>query len=141
MITDTDSNGNLLPDERRITAVGNLCRKLSLDELPQLFNILKGEMSLIGPRPLLPKYLPRYNSKQIKRLNVVPGITGWAQINGRNTISWDQKFDYDIYYVNNQSFILDTEIFFRTIYNILGRKDINTQSGGAMPEFMGNDNE
>ncbi|WP_431157698.1 sugar transferase [Winogradskyella poriferorum] len=132
-----DSNGNLLPDEKRITPVGNLCRKLSLDELPQLFNILKGEMSLIGPRPLLPKYVPRYNSEQIKRLNVVPGITGWAQVNGRNTISWDQKFKYDVFYVKNQSFTLDVKIFFMTISNVLNRKDINTENGGAMPEFMG----
>lgn len=132
-----DKNGNLLPDEKRLTPVGNFVRKYSLDELPQLFNILKGDMSLIGPRPLLPKYVPRYNDEQIKRLNTIPGITGWAQVNGRNAISWEEKFKYDVYYVENQSFLLDLKIFFMTIFNVLNRKDINTKDGGAMPEFMG----
>ncbi|WP_317196175.1 sugar transferase [Winogradskyella vincentii] len=132
-----DKDGNLLPDEKRLTPVGNFCRKFSLDELPQLFNILKGDMSLIGPRPLLPKYVPRYNKEQIKRLDVIPGITGWAQVNGRNAISWEEKFKYDVYYVKNQSFALDAKIFVHTIINVLNKKDINTEDGSAMPEFMG----
>ncbi|MEO5990551.1 MAG: sugar transferase, partial [Ferruginibacter sp.] len=110
----TDLNGNLLPALERVTKVGDLCRKLSLDELPQLINVLKGDMSLIGPRPLLPQYLSRYNERQNRRHEVLPGITGWAQVNGRNAISWEQKFDYDVFYVDHQSFVLDFLIILKT---------------------------
>lgn len=132
-----DADGNLLPDHLRITRVGDICRRYSLDEIPQLFNMLKGDMSLIGPRPLLPKYLPRYTKEQFRRHNVAPGITGWAQVNGRNAISWEEKFKLDTYYVDNQSFILDCEIFFKTIQNVIGKKDINSSTNQPMPEFMG----
>ncbi|MDY2586662.1 sugar transferase [Winogradskyella aquimaris] len=132
-----DADGNLLPDHIRITKVGDICRRYSLDEIPQLFNMLKGDMSLIGPRPLLPKYLPRYTKEQFRRHNVVPGITGWAQVNGRNAISWDEKFKLDTYYVDNQSFSLDLKIFFKTIQNVIVKKDINSSSNQPMPEFMG----
>lgn len=132
-----DPDGKLLPDHIRITRVGDICRRYSLDEIPQLFNMLKGDMSLIGPRPLLPKYLPRYTKEQFRRHNVVPGITGWAQVNGRNAISWEEKFELDNYYVDNQSFILDCKIFLKTIQNVIGKKDINSSSNQPMPEFMG----
>ena len=132
-----DANGNLLPDHVRITKVGDICRRYSLDEIPQLFNMLKGDMSLIGPRPLLPKYLPRYTEEQFRRHDVVPGITGWAQVNGRNAISWEEKFKLDTYYVDHQSFSLDMKIFFKTIQNVIGKKDINSSSNQPMPEFMG----
>lgn len=137
----TDKDGNLLPDEQRITKVGGFCRKLSLDEIPQLFNILFGSMSLIGPRPLLPKYLDRYSKRQKRRHLVMPGITGWAQVNGRNAITWEEKFELDNYYVDHQSFSLDCKIFVMTIKNVLGKKDINTADNKAMPEFMGSNNE
>jgi undecaprenyl phosphate N,N'-diacetylbacillosamine 1-phosphate transferase len=136
-----DAEGNLLPDHIRITKVGDICRRYSLDEIPQLFNMLKGDMSLIGPRPLLPKYLPRYSKEQFRRHNVVPGITGWAQVNGRNAINWDEKFKLDTYYVDNQSFSLDMKIFFKTIQNVIGKKDINSSSNQPMPEFMGSDSK
>ncbi|WP_426430426.1 sugar transferase [Winogradskyella sp. HB-48] len=132
-----DPDGKLLPDHIRITRVGDICRRYSLDEIPQLFNMLKGDMSLIGPRPLLPKYLTRYTKEQFRRHNVVPGITGWAQVNGRNAISWEEKFELDNYYVDNQSFILDCKIFLKTIQNVIGKKDINSSSNQPMPEFMG----
>ncbi|MFP4846810.1 sugar transferase [Winogradskyella sp. PE311] len=137
----TDSNGVLLAGHKRITKIGNFCRKHSLDELPQLFNILKGNMSLIGPRPLLPKYLPRYNEEQKRRHLVVPGITGWAQVNGRNAISWEQKFELDNYYVDNQSFALDLKIFFKTIDKVISRKDIYSTNDSDMPEFMGTESK
>ncbi len=133
-----DSEGNLLPDHQRITKVGDICRRYSLDEIPQLFNVLKGDMSLIGPRPLLPKYLPRYSNEQNRRHNVMPGITGWAQVNGRNAISWEDKFKLDVFYVDNQSFILDFKILIKTIKNVIAKKDINSSSNQPMPEFMGN---
>ncbi|MCB0399866.1 MAG: sugar transferase [Winogradskyella sp.] len=136
-----DADGNLLPDHVRITKVGDICRRYSLDEIPQLFNMLKGDMSLIGPRPLLPKYLPRYTKEQFRRHNVAPGITGWAQVNGRNAISWEEKFELDNYYVDNQSFILDCQIFFKTIQNVIGKKDINSSSDRPMPEFMGTESK
>ena len=133
----TDNEGNLLPALRRVTKVGNFCRKYSLDELPQLINVFKGDMSLIGPRPLLPRYLPLYNERQFKRHDVLPGITGWAQINGRNAISWEQKFEYDVYYVEHQSFALDFKIIIKTIDKVINRKDINNSDSIDMPEFKG----
>ncbi len=132
-----DKNGQLLPDENRITFMGKILRKTSLDELPQLINVLKGDMSLIGPRPLLVEYLPLYNNEQKKRQNVKPGITGWAQINGRNLISWKQKFDYDVWYVNNISFKLDVKIFFRTIVGVLKSDNIYSGSKFSMNRFNG----
>jgi undecaprenyl phosphate N,N'-diacetylbacillosamine 1-phosphate transferase len=137
MTDKTDSNGNLLPSLERVTKIGDICRKYSLDEIPQLINILKGDMSLIGPRPLLPKYLEHYNEEQNKRHNVLPGITGWAQVNGRNTISWEEKFKYDVYYVKNQSFSLDVSIIFKTIDKVINRKDINNSESEDMPTFTG----
>lgn len=133
----TDANGELLPVQYRITKTGNFCRKLSLDEIPQLINILKGDMSLVGPRPLLPKYLELYNKRQNRRHEVIPGISGWAQVNGRNAISWEQKFEYDVYYVDNQSFLLDLKILFMTVDKVLRRKDINNADTGDMPVFTG----
>lgn len=133
----TDTHGNLLPALERVTKIGNFCRKFSLDELPQLINILKGDMSLIGPRPLLPHYLQYYNERQNRRHEVLPGITGWAQVNGRNTISWEQKFEYDVYYVENQSFALDFKIILKTIDKVINRSDINSSEDINMPEFQG----
>ena len=133
----TDANGDLLPALERVTKVGDICRKLSLDELPQLINVLKGDMSLIGPRPLLPQYLQYYNERQFRRHDVLPGITGWAQVNGRNTISWEQKFEYDVYYVENVSFSLDFKIIIKTIEKVIGRSDINNSQTMDMPEFTG----
>lgn len=132
-----DNNGNLLPDKERLTKLGSLLRKFSIDELPQLFNVLIGDMSLIGPRPLLFKYLPLYNEKQRKRHNVRPGITGWAQVNGRNAISWKEKFEYDVYYVENLSFKLDMKIFFMTIFKIIKSEGINQSSERPMMPFNG----
>jgi len=137
MTDKTDDRGDLLPAVNRITKVGNICRKLSLDELPQLLNILKGNMSLIGPRPLLPQYLNRYSKEQYRRHEVLPGITGWAQVNGRNAISWEQKFEYDVYYVDNQSATLDLKIILKTIDKVINRKDINNSDKIDMPEFFG----
>ncbi|WP_179338837.1 sugar transferase [Winogradskyella ludwigii] len=137
MTDKTDKDGDLLPASERVTKIGNFCRKLSLDELPQLINILKGDMSLIGPRPLLPEYLERYNKRQYRRHDVIPGITGWAQVNGRNTISWEQKFEFDVYYVKNQSFALDLKIFLKTIDKVINRKDISSSETLDMPEFIG----
>jgi lipopolysaccharide/colanic/teichoic acid biosynthesis glycosyltransferase len=133
----TDKKGNLLPSLERVTKTGDICRKFSLDEIPQLINILKGDMSLIGPRPLLPQYLEHYNEEQNKRHNVLPGITGWAQVNGRNTISWEKKFEYDAYYVKNQSFSRDLSIIFKTIEKVINRKDINNSESDDMPVFTG----
>ncbi len=140
MNDNVDSEGNLLPALERVTTTGDICRKYSLDEIPQLINILKGDMSLIGPRPLLPEYLEHYNDEQIKRHNVLPGITGWAQVNGRNTISWEKKFEYDVYYVKNQSFSLDLRIIFKTIDKVINRKDINNSETMDMPMFTGTKN-
>ena len=133
----TDNEGNLLPVIQRITKMGDFCRKYSLDEIPQLFNILKGDMSLVGPRPLLPNYLELYNETQNRRHEVIPGITGWAQVNGRNAISWEQKFNFDIYYVDNQSFYLDLRIIFMTIDRVINRKDVNNSESDDMPIFTG----
>ncbi len=132
-----DEKGDLLPDAVRLTKFGVLLRKTSLDELPQLFNVLKGDMSIIGPRPLLVSYLPLYNEEQRKRHLVKPGITGWAQVNGRNAISWEQKFEYDVWYVNHLSFGLDTKIFFRTIRNIIKSEGISQDGQATMEAFKG----
>lgn len=137
MNDNTDENGNLLPTIERVTKLGNLCRKFSLDELPQLINVLKGDMSLIGPRPLLPHYLQYYDERQNRRHEVLPGITGWAQVNGRNAISWKQKFEYDVYYVEHQSLGLDFEILLKTIKKVIKRADINSSENVDMPEFKG----
>ena len=134
-----DVQGNLLPDSDRITSVGKFVRKSSLDELPQLWNVLIGDMSLIGPRPLLIAYLPRYNEEQRKRHRVRPGITGWAQVNGRNAISWDKKFEYDVWYVNHMSFALDVKIFFMTLKKVFKGADISAANHATMETFMGNE--
>lgn len=132
-----DIEGNLLPDTKRLTKIGSLVRKTSLDELPQLFNVLKGEMSLIGPRPLLPEYLPLYSEEQKRRHKVKPGITGWAQVNGRNAISWEDKFKYDVWYVENASFLVDLKILFLTIKKVLVREDISSTTSVTMEKFNG----
>lgn len=133
-----DVSGNLLPDKERLTTVGGFIRKTSLDELPQLVNVLIGDMSIVGPRPLLVEYLPLYNPEQAKRHTVKPGITGWAQVNGRNTISWDQKFAYDIWYVQHQSFWLDLKILFLTIAKVFKAEGINSTTSVTMEKFKGN---
>lgn len=133
-----DSNGNLLPDADRMTNIGSFVRKTSLDEIPQLINVIKGEMSLIGPRPLLVQYLPLYNEMQKRRHEVRPGITGWAQINGRNAISWAQKFEYDVWYVDNLSFQLDMKILFLTIKKVFVREGISQDGQATMEAFKGN---
>ena len=135
MTEDRDEHGNLLPDVKRLTLLGRFLRRTSLDELPELFNVLKGEMSLIGPRPLLMKYLDRYTPEQARRHEVKPGITGWAQINGRNAITWGKKFEYDVWYVDHQSFWLDLKIIVLTIWKILKREGINQQGYVTAEEF------
>lgn len=138
MTDKTDENDNLLPDIDRITKLGNFLRKFSIDEIPQLFNVLKGDLSLIGPRPLLVEYLPLYNDFQKRRHDVKPGITGWAQVNGRNTISWQEKFEYDIWYVENISFWLDVKILLLTIIKIIKRDGIDPNDTATMEKFIGN---
>ena len=133
-----DANGNLLPDSERLTKVGSFVRKTSIDEIPQLINVLKGDMSLIGPRPLLPAYLPLYNEMQKKRHDVRPGITGWAQVNGRNAISWQQKFEYDVFYVNNISFMNDMKIIFLTVKKVVVREGIAAEGMATTEAFKGN---
>lgn len=133
-----DINGDLLSDAERLTKVGSFVRKTSLDEIPQLLNVIKGDMSLIGPRPLLPEYLPLYNELQKRRHEVRPGITGWAQVNGRNAISWNQKFEYDVWYVKHLSFILDVKIFFLTIKKVFVSEGINMQGQVTTEVFKGN---
>jgi undecaprenyl phosphate N,N'-diacetylbacillosamine 1-phosphate transferase len=133
-----DSLGKLLPDNQRLTKVGLFVRKTSIDELPQLINVLIGDMSVVGPRPLLPEYLTFYNDFQVKRHNVKPGITGWAQVNGRNAIGWDRKFELDVWYADNVSFILDVKIFFQTIVKVLQRKGISASVLVTMEPFKGN---
>ena len=133
-----DSIGKLLPDNQRLTKVGSFVRKTSIDELPQLLNVLMGDMSIVGPRPLLPEYLPLYNEFQMKRQNVKPGITGWAQVNGRNAIGWDRKFEYDVWYTDNVSFVLDLKIVFQTIKKVLQRKGISASVLINMEPFKGN---
>lgn len=137
MTDERDAEGNLLPDAQRLTQVGKVVRSLSLDELPQLFNVLKGDMALIGPRPLLVKYLPLYTTEQMRRHEVRPGITGWAQVNGRNAITHTKKFEYDVWYVDHLSFALDVKILWMTIANVLRRKDISTQGEATAPTFNG----
>ncbi|WP_282018303.1 sugar transferase [Salegentibacter mishustinae] len=137
MTDEKDENGNLLPDEKRLTAVGKFVRKTSIDEVPQLINVLKGNMSLIGPRPLLPQYLPLYSERQRKRHDVKPGITGWAQVNGRNAISWTKKFEYDVWYVENLSFGLDVRIIFKTIKKVVVSEGINTANMATTEAFNG----
>lgn len=137
MTDERDSNGNLLPDEERMTKTGDFIRKTSIDELPQLINVLKGDLSLVGPRPLLMEYLPLYTEEQRKRHLVKPGITGWAQINGRNTISWEDKFKLDVWYVENQSFTLDMYILYKTFYNVIKRKDISASDHVTIERFKG----
>ena len=138
MTTRIDENGKLLPDEKRLTKFGNILRKTSLDELPSLWNVLKGEMSLVGPRPLLMEYLPLYSKEQMRRHEVKPGITGWAQINGRNAISWVEKFELDVWYVENQSFWLDIRILLLTIWKVMKREGVSHKKFSTMPQFRGN---
>lgn len=137
MTDEKDESGNLLPDNERITKIGSFVRSTSIDELPQLINVLKGDMALIGPRPLLPQYLSLYNDEQKRRHDVRPGITGWAQVNGRNTISWAEKFKLDVWYVDHVSLILDIKIIFKTVMNVLRRKDINQNENTTMEAFNG----
>lgn len=137
MTDERDADGNLLPDVQRLTRVGKVVRSLSLDELPQLLNVLKGDMALIGPRPLLVKYLPLYTKEQMRRHEVRPGITGWAQVNGRNAITHTKKFEYDVWYVDHLSFALDVKILWMTVVNVLRRKDISTAGEATAPTFNG----
>ena len=134
-----DEKGELLPDEVRLTKFGRLLRATSLDELPELFNILKGDMSVIGPRPLLVRYLPRYNSFQRRRHEVRPGLTGLAQVNGRNALTWEEKFEYDVRYVDNLTFAMDVRIFFATVRAVLKHEGINSETSATMEEFMGSE--
>lgn len=138
MTNEKDSNGILLPDSQRLTAIGKFIRKTSLDEIPQLWNVLIGDMSIIGPRPLLPQYLPIYTAHQYKRHDLKPGITGWAQVNGRNAISWTQKFEYDVWYVQNVSFLVDMEILFKTVQKVLVSEGINAENMATTEPFNGN---
>lgn len=137
MTDERDARGELLPDERRLTRVGRLVRSLSLDELPQLFNVLAGQMSFIGPRPLLPEYLPLYSAEQARRHDVRPGITGWAQVNGRNSISWERKFELDVWYVDHLSFLLDARIIFLTLAKVIQRQGISAEGSATMEKFTG----
>lgn len=138
MTDEKDENGVLLPNEQRITKVGAFIRKTSIDELPQLFNVLKGDMALIGPRPLRVEYLPLYSAEQARRHEVRPGITGWAQVNGRNAISWTKKFEYDVWYVDHVSFLLDIKIFYMTVEKVIKRSDINSGDRIGIEPFNGN---
>jgi lipopolysaccharide/colanic/teichoic acid biosynthesis glycosyltransferase len=139
MTNDRDADGNLLSDEERLTAIGQLLRKTSLDELPQVWNVLKGDMSFVGPRPLMVQYLERYSPEQARRHDVMPGITGWAQINGRNTISWEQKLKLDVWYVDNCSLWLDIKILFLTLWKVFKKEGISQQNHATIEEFMGNE--
>ncbi len=132
-----DADGQLLPDGERLTRVGSLVRSLSLDELPQLVNVLAGQMSFIGPRPLLPEYLPLYNAEQARRHDVRPGITGWAQVNGRNAIDWERKFELDVWYVDHLSFLLDMKIILLTVANVVKRQGISAEGSATMEKFTG----
>ena len=137
MTNACDSSGQLLAEDHRLTRFGKLMRRLSLDELPQFWNVLKGEMSLVGPRPLLMQYLPRYSAEQSRRHTLLPGITGWAQIHGRNLTSWEERLAYDVWYVDHWSFVLDCKILFRTVAQVLTGKGISPHNKATMPEFMG----
>ena len=141
MTDKKDENGNLLPDADRLTKIGSFVRKTSLDEIPQLLNVIKGDMSLVGPRPLLPQYLELYNDFQRRRNEVKPGITGWAQVNGRNSISWEKKFEYDVWYVDNVSFLLDIKILILTVLKVVKSEGINEQGQATSEEFKGNNIE
>ena len=132
-----DAEGRLLPDAQRLTPFGHWLRRSSLDELPQLINVLRGDMSLVGPRPLLMEYLPLYSPRQARRHEVRPGITGWAQVNGRNAISWEEKFEYDVWYVEHQSFVLDLKILFMTFARLFQRADVSHGGHATMPRFTG----
>lgn len=137
MTNASNDTGEPLPDELRMTVTGRILRRLSLDELPQLFNVLKGDLSFVGPRPLLMEYLPRYSPEQARRHDVKPGITGWAQVNGRNAITWEEKFKLDVWYVDNQSLCLDIKILWMTLFCVLTRKDITPEREAIMPRFTG----
>ena len=137
MTNTQDGHGRLLDDGARLTRLGKFLRATSLDELPELWNVLKGEMSLVGPRPLLMEYLPLYNEQQMRRHEVRPGITGWAQVNGRNAISWDEKFKLDLWYVDNQSLLLDIRIILLTVIRVFSRKGISAEGDATMPRFRG----
>jgi len=139
MTDERDAAGNLLPDAERLTRFGMWLRRFSLDELPQLFNVLRGEMSVVGPRPLVMQYLPRYSPEQARRHQVKPGITGWAQVNGRNALSWEEKFRLDVWYVDHRSFWLDLRILWMTIGKVLRSEGISQSGYATMPEFMGNE--
>ena len=138
MLNDKDINGKLLPDHERMTKFGTLLRNSSIDELPELFNVLKGDMSIVGPRPLLIEYLPLYSEYQARRHDVMPGITGWAQINGRNSLTWDEKFNLDVWYVENHSIWLDVKIIFKTFIKVLDKSGINDDIGVGQEKFKGN---
>jgi lipopolysaccharide/colanic/teichoic acid biosynthesis glycosyltransferase len=137
MTNETGPDGELLPDADRLTSFGRFLRASSLDEVPELLNVLKGEMSLVGPRPLLVQYLPRYSAEQARRHDVPPGLTGWAQINGRNALNWDEKLALDVWYVDNWSLSLDLEIIWRTVFAVLRRSGISADGSATMPEFLG----
>ncbi|XGA33066.1 sugar transferase [Virgibacillus sp. CBA3643] len=137
MTNETDEYGDLLPNSERMTKTGNLLRRLSLDELPQLFNVLKGDLSLVGPRPLLMDYLDLYTTEQARRHEVKPGITGWAQVNGRNAITWEEKFKYDVWYVDNRSFLLDIKILFMTVAKVIKSDGVNKTENVTMERFKG----
>jgi sugar transferase EpsL len=139
MTQERDGQGNLLPDERRLTPLGRFLRSSSLDELPQLWNVLRGDMSLIGPRPLLPEYLPRYSRVQRRRHEVKPGITGWAQVKGRNSLTWDKKFELDVWYVDHCSLALDVRILWMTFSAVVRREGISREGHATAPPFLGND--
>ncbi|MDN7244680.1 sugar transferase [Planococcus shenhongbingii] len=138
MTNERDENGELLPDEVRLTSFGKILRKLSLDELPQLWNVLKGDMSFVGPRPLLMEYISLYNETQMRRHEVRPGITGWAQVNGRNAITWEKKFEYDVWYVDHQSFLLDMKILVMTVLKVFKSEGISQDGQATMTKFKGN---
>jgi len=140
MLDLRDKDGNLLPDEKRITAIGKFLRSTTLDELPEFWNVLKGDMSLVGPRPLLVEYLPRYTPEQARRHNVKPGMTGWAQVNGRNAITWEEKFKLDVWYVDNWNIPLDLKIIFLTILKVFKREGVSAEGYATMPEFVGSKN-
>ena len=139
MTDERDAEGNLLPDEKRLTKVGRFVRSTSIDELPQLLNVLKGDMSMIGPRPLLVQYLPLYNARQARRHEVRPGITGWAQVHGRNSLSWKEKFEYDVWYVDHLSLATDLSVVYHTILTVISRKDVAHEGEATMAPFTGND--